>query len=235
MRDELRFRAVGILGQGLLGGLFTTLRVRRTGQEHYLRLRREGRPLVFVLWHGQLLPLVYVHRGEGVVVLVSEHADGEYLTRVLERYGFGTARGSSTRGGIKGLKGLVRASRAGRDLALTPDGPRGPARRFKAGALVAAQLAGLPIVPVAAGASAAWRFRSWDDFLVPRPLSVVRVEYGAPVRVPRGAGRDELEAMARDLEATLNAMSARVGADAAPSDAPGSDGPADAGTPKDAP
>ena len=168
MKDELRFRAAGILGQGLVGGLFTTLRVRRSGEESYLRFRREGQPVAFVFWHGQLLPLVHVHRGEGVVVLVSEHADGEYITRVIERHGFGTARGSSTRGGTRGLKGLVRAARAGRDVALTPDGPRGPARRFKPGALAVAQLAGLPVVPVAAGASATWRFRSWDAFMVPR-------------------------------------------------------------------
>lgn len=211
MKDELRFRAAGLLGQGLLGGLFTTLRVRRTGEESYLRFRREGRPVVFVLWHGQLLPLAYVHRGEGVVVLVSEHTDGEYVARVLERHGFGTARGSSTRGGIKGLKGLIRASREGRDLALTPDGPRGPARRFKAGALLAAQVAGLPVIPVAAGATASWRFRSWDDFMVPRPLSVVHVEYGEPVYVPRDADRAALQRIAERLEDRMNAMSARVG------------------------
>lgn len=221
MKDELRFRAAGVLGQGLLGGLFTTLRVRIEGKENLLRLRREGRPVVFVLWHGQLLPMVHVHRGEGVVVLVSEHTDGEYITRVLERHGFGTARGSSTRGGIKGLKALIRAARQGHDLALTPDGPRGPARRFKSGALVAAQVTGLPVLPVAAGATSAWRFRSWDSFMVPRPLSVLNVEYGEPVHVPREADRDALDAIARRLEATLNAMTGRVGGAAADDGSPG--------------
>jgi hypothetical protein len=207
--NDLRFRAAGLLGQGLLGSLFTTIRSTRVGEEHYLRFRQRDEPVIFVLWHGQLLPLIHLHRGEGIVVLVSEHADGEYVTRVLLRHGFDTVRGSSTRGGIKGLKGLIRAARAGHDLALTPDGPQGPARVLKPGALVAAQLTGAPIIPVAAGASAAWHFESWDRFMVPRPLSRLRVEYGAPCVVPRDAGDEERDARAREIEATLNAMSRR--------------------------
>lgn len=213
--DELRFRAAGILGHGLLGSLFTTTRVRRSGREHYLRFRREGRPVIFVFWHGQLLPLVHYHRNEGVVVLVSEHADGEYVTRVIERHGFMTARGSSTRGGIRGLKSLIRAAREGHDLALTPDGPQGPRHRFKAGALVAAQVTGAPLVPVAAGASAAWHFDSWDRFMVPRPLSRVLIEYGEPVFVARESTQVERLAVARSLEATLTTLTERVGRTAA--------------------
>lgn len=209
--NELGFRAAGILGHGLLGSLFTTTRARRFGEEHYLRFRRDGRPVIFVFWHGQLLPLVHYHRNEGVVVLVSEHADGEYVARVIERHGFTAVRGSSTRGGIRGLKGLIRAARRGHDLALTPDGPRGPRNHFKAGALVAAQVTGAPIVPVAAGASAAWHFDSWDRFMVPRPLSRVVIEYGEPVFVPRETGQEERERTARSLEATLDALTERVG------------------------
>ena len=203
---EVRFRAVGLLGQGLVGVLFATVRFRTEGEESFLRFRREGRPVIFVCWHGQLLPLVHRHRRTGTVVLVSEHADGEYITRVIERNGFGTVRGSSTRGGIRGLKGLIRAARAGRDLALTPDGPRGPARSFKPGALLAAQLTGLPVIPVAAAASAAWHFDSWDRSMVPRPLSVVRIAYGTHRWVDRAAGREALEAQSRALEAELNAL-----------------------------
>ena len=166
--------------------------------------------MIFVFWHGQLLPLVHYHRGEGVVVLVSEHADGEYITRVIERHGFDTVRGSSTRGGTKGLKALIRAARAGHDLALTPDGPRGPAQEFKPGALLAAQVTGAPIIPVAAGASAAWHFESWDRFMVPRPLSKVAVEYAEPVWLDREADAAERERCALELTARLNEMTERV-------------------------
>src|SRR5690606_37263648 len=133
--SELRYETAGVLGTGLVAALFATTRLRREGAEHFERFRASGTPIVFVFWHGQLLPLVHYHRRQGIVVLVSEHVDGEYITRVIRRNGFGAVRGSSTRGGTKGLKALVRAARAGHDLALTPDGPRGPHGVFKAGAL----------------------------------------------------------------------------------------------------
>ncbi|MGD2068145.1 MAG: lysophospholipid acyltransferase family protein [Gemmatimonadota bacterium] len=205
-----RFRAAALLGQGLVGSLFTTTRLTRVGQENYLPFRREGLPIVFVFWHDQLLPLVHYHRNEDIVVLVSEHADGEYITRIIERQGFDTARGSSTRGGIKGLKALIRAGREGHDLAITPDGPRGPRHVFKPGALLAAQVIGAPIVPLAAGASASWRFESWDRFMLPRPLSRVTIEYGEPVYVDRAADEVERERLARELTETLEALTSRV-------------------------
>lgn len=215
--SELRFQAAGVLGQGMLAGLFATVRRRTRDEEHYLRFRRAGEPVLFVLWHGRLLPLVYQHRGQGVVVLVSEHADGEYIARVIRRHGYGAVRGSSTRGGVKGLKGLVRAAREGHDLAITPDGPRGPAKQFKSGALVAAQMTGVPVVPVSAGASAAWHFESWDRFMVPRPFSVVRVAYGPSRRIERDATEADLRRHARELEEELERLGRWV--DAAGEDA----------------
>lgn len=206
--SPLKFELAGIVGSSFVRALLATTRLERRGQEHYLPFRRDRRPVIFVFWHGQLLPLVHYHRNEGAVVLVSEHADGEYIARILQRSGFGTARGSSTRGGTRGLKALIRAARAGRDLALTPDGPRGPARVFKVGALAAAQATGLPVVPVGVGASSAWRFRSWDAFLVPRPFAHVRVEYGAPRPVPRDAGRPELELVAREVGGEIDRLTA---------------------------
>ncbi len=213
---EIRARAVGFLGEGLLSSLFLTVRVKRQGEEHYLRFRREGTPVVFVFWHGQLLPLVWYHRHEEVVVLVSEHRDGEYITRVIRRHGFRAARGSSTRGGVRGLRQLIRAAREGHDLALTPDGPRGPRHRFKEGALLAAQMTGLPVIPVAAGADSTWHFDSWDRFLVPRPFSRVRIAYGEPRWVPREAGPGDRLRRARELERELLRLTSLVGGDAEP-------------------
>ena len=213
-KRDLKFETAGVLGTGLVGALFMTTRVERIGAENYRHFRRQGRPVIFVFWHGQLLPLVHYHRGEGIVVLVSEHADGEYITRVIERNGFGTVRGSSRRGAARGLKGLVRAARAGSDLALTPDGPRGPMGVFKPGALAAAQLTGLPIIPLAVGASSGWRFRSWDGFLVPKPLSRVRLEYLPPRFVPRDADRAELLRLSTEIGQDLNATTARLNPEA---------------------
>lgn len=207
---EWKFRTAGIIGQGLLASLFTTTRVHRERYEPIAAMRAAGEQVIFAFWHGVLLPLAYYHQGEGIVVLVSEHADGEYITRVLERYGYDTARGSSTRGGTRGLRGLVKAAREGHDLAITPDGPRGPAGVFKPGGIVAAQLTGLPIVPVAVGASSAWHLRSWDEFMVPKPLSRVRIRYGDPVYVPRSLPDHRAEELAADVESTLNALMEEV-------------------------
>lgn len=202
--SELRFESAGVLGTGLVAGLFMTTRVERIGVEHYLQFREVGQPIMFVFWHGQLLPLVHYHRHEGIVVLVSEHDDGEYVTRVIHRHGFGTVRGSSTRGGSKGLKGLVRAAKQGRDLAVTPDGPKGPPGVFKPGALAAAQMCGLPVVPIALTASAGYRLGSWDGFLLPRPFSRIRIEYLEPRMIPRDASREDLDRIAKEIGAALN-------------------------------
>ena len=206
----LKYEAAGVLGAGLLGGLFLTTRFKVSGRESFEQFRAQGKPVIFVCWHGQLLPLVHYHRNEGVVVLVSEHADGEYVTRVIERNGFSTVRGSSTRGGTKGLKGLIRAANSGHDLALTPDGPRGPHGVFKPGALAVAQMTGAPLIPLAAGTTSGWHFRSWDGFLVPRPFSSISVEYLRPRFVPRDAEREDLEALAAELGRDLNECTARL-------------------------
>ena len=97
--NDWKFRAAGVLGQGLLASLFATTRLTQVGDHHYKERRARGEATIYAIWHGVLLPMTYYHQGEGVLVLVSEHADGEYITRVLHRFGYETARGSSTRGG----------------------------------------------------------------------------------------------------------------------------------------
>lgn len=160
---------------------------------------------VYALWHEHLLPLVLLHRGQGARALVSRHRDGEILARVLGGLGYRTARGSSTRAGGPGLRRMIRAGRRGVPLAWTPDGPRGPARRCKAGIVAAARATGLPVIPVGAAASASRRLSSWDRFLVPAPGARVHVSRGpsipAPGRRPDGAG----EGTAARIEAALEA------------------------------
>lgn len=193
----------GLAGATLVRTLFATTRVERVHYERLESFRRRGEPVIFVFWHGHLLPLVHYHRREGIVVLVSEHADGESIARILHKSGFETARGSSTRGGMRGLRALVRAARAGKDLALTPDGPRGPRHEVKPGALAAAQMTGLPLLPLAVRVSSAWTLGSWDRFLVPKPFSAIRIEYLPPRFVPRDASRSELDALAEGLASDL--------------------------------
>jgi len=206
MRTSIQYAVAGVAGHWLLSGLLSTVRFEARGNDVVERLRAEGKPHIIVAWHGRLLPLAYLHRGRGIVALVSRSRDGEYITRVLEHWGYLTSRGSSSRGGAEALRELLYHARAGRTIAFTPDGPRGPRQKMKPGALVAAQRTGLPIVPMAAGTDRAWWFESWDRFMVPKPFSRVRVAYGEPVTIPRDLSAEEVEAAGAALEATLNGL-----------------------------
>ncbi len=160
-----------------------TWRIRVVNGDYVRDLRRGKRAFIFALWHGQLLPLLWHHREEGVMVLISEHRDGELVARAAESLGYGLIRGSSTRGADRALISLVRELQAGHEVAITPDGPRGPAGTFAPGALVAAQRSDSFILPVAASADRAWRLRSWDRFIIPKPFARITVAYGAPTKV----------------------------------------------------
>ena len=208
--DELRLRGIGVLGNAILSLLLSTTRVSATGAEEVRALRRGGKPVIFILWHGRLLPLTYHHRGEGIIALISRHRDGEYIARTVQHWGFGTVRGSSSRGGTAALRELVRLVRQGHSLAITPDGPRGPGQRMKRGALLIAQLTGAPIVAGSAGTDRGWWIRSWDRFLIPKPFSTVRIAYGEPIRVPRDATEADLERLEAHAQQSLDRLTRAV-------------------------
>lgn len=146
-------------------------------------MQQEGRPFIFSLWHGELLPLVVDHRNQGVRILVSEHGDGEVIAQIAQRLGLATIRGSTSRGAARALLAMCDALRGGHSVAVTPDGPRGPAHKYASGALVAAQRASVPIVAIGVSATGAWHLRSWDSFLIPKPFATVTIAYGDPVYV----------------------------------------------------
>jgi lysophospholipid acyltransferase (LPLAT)-like uncharacterized protein len=184
-------RAGGSVARWLVSLLGATWRVQAHGREHLEELRRQGRPFIFALWHRHLLPLVWYHRGDSTSLLVSGHEDGSYLAHAARGWGYGLVRGSSTRGGVAAFRNLLGVLRRGGEVAVTPDGPRGPAGTVKLGVVVAAQVAGAAIIPVAAEGSSCWRLRSWDGFGIPKPFARVRIVYGAPLRVSREAARSE--------------------------------------------
>jgi lysophospholipid acyltransferase (LPLAT)-like uncharacterized protein len=210
MRQGAQFWLAGLLGRGVLDAMLGTLRVEILSPEP----TNVARPYIFTLWHGRLLPLTWLHRNQGVYTLISRSGDGEYIARVVERWGYHAIRGSSSRGGGPALREIVKAARAGNSIAVTPDGPRGPRQKLKRGVLTAAQLSGLPLLPVSAAATRAWWMEGWDRFLVPKPFSRLYVRYGNPVYVPRDAGENELVQIETDVEHTLNTLTEQVDADA---------------------
>ncbi len=203
-------RGVEALGGVLARWLAGTWRLDVVGDAGVACLRDSGIPVVFTVWHALLIPPLWHRRDEGITLLVSEHADGGYLARAAGRWGYEVVRGSSTRGAVKGTLGIVRVLRSGRDVAITPDGPTGPPRVAKPGAVAVAARAGAAIVPIGSGASSWWRVGSWDDFSVPRPFSRVRIVYGEPLRPARyrnSQQSDRVNELAQRLdEATDSAL-----------------------------
>jgi len=202
--DERKLRWTVRLGAALLRLLAMTWRIRTVNGEPLDEARRSGQRVLFALWHGELLPLLWHQRGRGVAVVISEHRDGEIIAQIAHVLGYRTVRGSSSRGASRALLGLTRAIDSGIDGAITPDGPRGPARVFAPGAAVAAQRTGALIVPIRASASHAWRLKSWDHFLIPKPFARVTVTMGPLTPVvadsPRAAA-EQSEALQQILDA----------------------------------
>lgn len=216
MKRETKARLVGGLGGGSLTALMKTVRWTVTGREHYDRWWGARRPVVFALWHGRLLPCSFHARGEGLATLISQHQDGDYIARVVESWwGFEAIRGSSSRGGSAALRQIVRTLKRGTAVAITPDGPQGPRQKMKPGPVLAAQLAGVPIIPATAGGGPAWWVGGWDRFMIPRPFSHVHMMYGEPMMVPRDADAAEVERLTKLLEERLNILTAIADGEAA--------------------
>lgn len=178
-------RAVALPAMRLLA---RSWRVRTEYEERWRSLYEARRPHVFLLWHEVLLPLLWHHRGQDIAIVVSENRDGQYLADFALALGYRAVRGSSSRGAARALLGAVRELQAGRAVAFTPDGPRGPRRELKPGVVAAAQRGGGVIVPIHARADRGWRLDSWDRFLIPKPAARITVTYGRPFEVEPGDG-----------------------------------------------
>jgi lysophospholipid acyltransferase (LPLAT)-like uncharacterized protein len=204
--SEGRLRWTVRLGAAVIRALASTWRFRVVKPPEVGDAQRQGRRLLYTLWHGELLPLLWLHRGEGVAVVISEHRDGEIIARIAETLGYATIRGSSSRGGNRALIGLMRELESGRDVAVTPDGPRGPAHVFAPGAAIAAQRTGALVLPTRAFTSRAWRLKSWDRFLVPKPFARIDVVYGMPTSVEASSPREAAEQSPR-LQRLMDSLS----------------------------
>jgi lysophospholipid acyltransferase (LPLAT)-like uncharacterized protein len=204
VRQKVRFWIVGFLGSLLVRILISTLRVRIVGEKYPPRPANTG--IVLCFWHAQLLALVYLYRNTNAHALVSRHRDGEYIVRVTSRLGFGAVRGSSTRGGARVLGEALDKLSEGTDIAVTPDGPRGPRHEFKRGALFLAKESGAPIVLGACVPQKAWRLKSWDRFYIPKPFSRAVLVVGEHIHIPKTLTGDEMENKRLELQNKLNEL-----------------------------
>jgi hypothetical protein len=201
-----------MLGAASIRALGNTWRVEWIGSVAAVEERiARGEPHIFAFWHARMLPLTFTHRGRGAAVLVSRSRDGELIARTIERLGFVTARGSSTRGGREGALEMLEWAGNGRILhGITPDGPRGPAERMKPGLVWLASRTGRPVVPVATAASRGWKLNSWDGFRIPGPFARVIMGYGEPLSVPSDLDERAAEVWRDRLERALNEITRAV-------------------------
>lgn len=186
-------------GPSLIKLFIGTLRIKVYGKENLLSAKRAHGTVIYTFWHNRMLIPTYTHINHQVHVLISQHGDGEFIARVITGLGFGTIRGSSRRGGMRALKEAIKISRK-YDIAITPDGPTGPKEIVKEGALFLALKTGKPIIPTGFILKSKWILHSWDNFMIPKPFSCVKMIYSKPIFV---TSKDEIPEKKEELQKAL--------------------------------
>jgi len=212
IRHPLLIQAVGHAGARLIRRLGGTL-------DYHFRYddpnanpevaRRVGQRYIYAFFHEVMLFPAYYWNWPEMHILISEHRDGEMITQVVKRLGFGVVRGSTTRGGARALREMSLRVDQG-NLCVTPDGPRGPRRRVHQGVAYLASRTGLPVVGAGMAFKAPWRAKSWDRFCVPRPYSKAACVAPSPLLVPPDADRDALEEARAEIERRMLAATAEA-------------------------
>lgn len=208
--QRIEAAAISALGYPVIALLGSTLRWRTEGLEHYSRIVDEGRQPVMAFWHGRILTAAYYFRRRGIVVITSENFDGEWIAGIIERFGYGSARGSTSRGARKALLQLTRDMEAGKAAGFTLDGPRGPARVAQMGAVWLAKTTGNPVLPFHLEAKPCWTLSSWDRAQIPKPFATVALAVGEPMAVASDLDAAGLEEARQSLQARLQALELRA-------------------------
>ncbi|HYP00524.1 MAG TPA: lysophospholipid acyltransferase family protein [Pyrinomonadaceae bacterium] len=206
-KQRLIIRAADLAFYVLINLIGRTTRFEVEGWEHWEAATRGGRqPIIYAFWHNRILLGTYFFRRRGIVVMTSRSFDGEYIARFIHRFGYGAARGSSSRGAVGALVEMVKLVRQGRPAGFTMDGPRGPRYVAKMGALLLAKKTGAPILPFTVNAARYYAAPSWDAFQVPYPFTRARVLIAPPIHVPADADEAELSAKRDELHRALDAL-----------------------------
>lgn len=202
--------AIASIGHPVIAALCRTIRWTAEGTRHYEAIQASGRQPVMAFWHGRILHATWFFRRRGIVVMISENFDGEWIGRLIEKFGYRTARGSTSRGGSRALVRMRRLAVEGAPTGFAVDGPRGPARSVQPGAVWLASLTGYPVLPFHSEADRYWTARSWDGTQVPKPFARAAMVVGEPIEVPRNAGAELLEDKRLELERSLHELADRA-------------------------
>jgi len=202
--------AISAVGYRVCAALGATLKWRVEGLQHYDEIVLGGRQPIMAFWHGRILPATIYFKDRGIVVITSENFDGQWIAGIIERFGYATARGSTSRGGRRALIQMVRDMEAGKPAGFTLDGPRGPARVAQPGAVWLSKTTGNPVLPFHLEADRHWTINSWDQTQIPKPFSTIALVVGQPFVVPQDADDVEIEASRRHLEEQLRVLESRA-------------------------
>ena len=206
-KERVLIRAADLVFYLLIRLVGRTIRFRVEGWENWEAASSGGQLPIYTAWHDQVFLSTYFWRGRRIVVMTSQSFDGEYIARFIQRFGYGAARGSSTRGGVGALVEMMRLVRAGSPAGFTIDGPRGPRHVAKMGALLLAKKTGQPVLPFAVNAERFLTVSSWDRFQIPLPFTRAHVRIAPPIWVPADADEALLEEKRRELQMALDRAS----------------------------
>jgi lysophospholipid acyltransferase (LPLAT)-like uncharacterized protein len=203
---RLVIRAGGLLFYFLIRIVGATTRITVEGKHNLDEIRASGRLPIYAVWHDRIFLGTYFLRDSHAVYLTSQSFDGEYIARFLQRFGYGVVRGSSTRGGGRGLVEMVRGMRRGLEMGFTVDGPKGPRHKVKPGVLMLAKKTGNPILPFTVSAEHYWTVNSWDRLQIPRPFTRAKLIFGRPIEVDADADDAQLAAKLEELQSELDLL-----------------------------
>ena len=201
-RKRAEVAAIATLGYPVVRALTSTWTWKVSGAEHLDAITNAGHHPILALWHGRILAATPYFQRRGIVAMASENFDGEWIARLLGKFGYSAARGSTSSGGTAALRQLVRDVKA-HGVAFTLDGPRGPAEVAQPGAVWLARATGQPLRPFHSAAASSWTRNSWDRTQIPKPFTVVAMAISAPIYVPRDADERVMEAFRSRLAASL--------------------------------
>ncbi len=203
LRQRIVLRIIIWLGYGIIRLIGPTLRI-SVSHEEGAQKTLDQRPLIASFWHSCMIPATYIFRDMGIRVMSSDSYDGQYMGRIIHKFGFLAVKGSSSRNAVRALLGLRRALEEGWTVAFTLDGPRGPRHKVKPGPVALARSSGLPLTMFHAAVDRAWVLNSWDRLMIPMPFSRVLVRVGKLIPVPEDATDEDIERYSAQLQASLD-------------------------------
>lgn len=201
-QNSLRFLG-NIFLASLINVLCKSLRIQKVNEKTIRKLRSENKNYVIAFWHNTMLLGWYLHGSENAAALTSKSKDGDLLAKVLKKWNYNVVRGSSSKGGDVALGVMVDYARNNCSVAITPDGPRGPALKFKAGAVITAKKSGIPIILAGVGFKKKKLLKSWDKFQVPYFFSKAKIVYSEPIYIDKNSSYEQTSAIIKKCEEEL--------------------------------